>query len=158
MLPVTETTVRLFLHVLAATIWVGGQLTLGAVIPALRPAADDPDPEAARARIRAVARRFQVVAWVAFGILLVTGVWNLMALHVSDQSGPWLATLLVKLGCVAASGLAAALHIVVAAPRVRVARAETDRRKAAALSGMLEGASVLFAVAALLLGVLLTSG
>ena len=28
---------RLFLHVLAATIWVGGQLTLAALVPALRP-------------------------------------------------------------------------------------------------------------------------
>ena len=62
---------------LAATIWVGGQLTLGAIIPALRPAADDPDPEAARVRIRTVARRFQVVAWAAFAVLLLTGVWNL---------------------------------------------------------------------------------
>jgi len=34
-LPVTAATVRLFLHVLAATVWVGGQLTLGAIIPAL---------------------------------------------------------------------------------------------------------------------------
>lgn len=32
MLTVSWTTIRLFLHVLAATIWVGGQLTL----PALR--------------------------------------------------------------------------------------------------------------------------
>jgi len=28
-LPVAAATVRLFLHVLAATVWVGGQLTLG---------------------------------------------------------------------------------------------------------------------------------
>ena len=47
MLPIDESTIRLFLHVLAATIWVGGQLTLGSIIPALRPRADDPDPEAA---------------------------------------------------------------------------------------------------------------
>lgn len=36
MLAVSWTTVRLFLHVLAATIWVGGQLTLAALVPALR--------------------------------------------------------------------------------------------------------------------------
>ena len=45
MLPIGSTTVRLFLHVLAATVWVGGQLTLGTVIPALRPAG----PETIRA-------------------------------------------------------------------------------------------------------------
>jgi uncharacterized membrane protein len=154
-LPVTAETIRLFLHVLAATIWVGGQLTLGAIIPALRPAADDPDPEAARVRIRTVARRFQVVAWAAFAVLLLTGVWNLTALHVGDQSGAWLATLMAKLGCVAVSGIAAAVHILVAAPRVRAARDEPARRRAAAFSGACEGVSVLFAVGALFLGVLL---
>jgi len=154
-LPVTAATVRLFLHVLAATVWVGGQLTLGAIIPALRPAADDPDPEAARIRIRTVARRFQVVAWIAFAVLLVTGVWNLLALHVGDQSTEWLATLMAHLGCVAVSGIAAAVHILVAAPRVRAARDDATRRKAAAFSGACEGVSVLFAVAALFLGVLL---
>ena len=155
MLPVTAATVRLFLHVLAATVWVGGQLTLGAIIPALRPAADDPDPEAARIRIRTVARRFQVVAWIAFAVLLVTGVWNLLALHVGDRSTEWLATLMAHLGCVAVSGIAAAVHILVAAPRVRAARDDATRRKAAAFSGACEGVSVLFAVAALFLGVLL---
>ena len=155
MLPITTATLRMFLHVLAATIWVGGQLTLGAIIPALRPTADDPDPDAARARIRTVARRFQVVAWAAFGVLLVTGVWNLLALHVGDQSGEWLATLFAKLGCVAVSGIAAAVHILIAAPRVRAAADDTARRRAAAFSGACEGVSVLFAVAALFLGVLL---
>jgi putative copper export protein len=154
-LPVTAATIRLFLHVLAATVWVGGQLTLGAIIPALRPAADDPDPEAARVRIRTVARRFQVVAWSAFAVLLVTGVWNLLAIHVGDESSEWLATLMAKLGCVAITGIAAAVHILVAAPRVRAARTEKARRKAAAFSGACEGVSVLFAIAALFLGVLL---
>ena len=155
MLPITATTVRLFLHVLAATVWVGGQITLGAVIPALRPVADDPDPEAARARIRAVAQRFQVAAWIAFGVLLLTGIWNLQALHVGDQGGEWLATLMAKLFCVAVTGTAAAVHILVAAPRVRAATDESTRRRAAAFSGACEGISVLFAVAALFLGVLL---
>jgi len=35
-LGVSWETVRLFLHVLAATVWVGGQLTLAALVPALR--------------------------------------------------------------------------------------------------------------------------
>lgn len=156
MIPVTAETIRLFLHVLAACIWVGGQLTLGAVIPALRPAADDPDPEASRLRIRAVAQRFQSVAWAAFFVLLATGVWNLMASHVGDRDTPWLTTLLVKLFCVALSGIAAAVHILVAAPKVRAATTEADRRRAAAFSGACEGVSVIFAIAALFLGILLT--
>ena len=91
----------------------------------------------------------------AFAILLLTGIWNLQALHVGDQSGEWLATLLVKLACVAVSGGAAAVHILVAAPRVRAATDDAARRKAAAFSGGCEGISVLFAIAALFLGVLL---
>ena len=157
MLPVTATTIRLFLHVLAATIWVGGQLTLGVIIPALRPAPDDPDPEAARIRIRAVAQRFQVAAWIAYGILIATGIWNLTEIHIGGRSGAWLATLFVKLVCVAGSGIAAAVHIVVAAPRVRAAPDDRARRKAAAFSGACEGVAVLLAVVALFLGVVLRS-
>jgi hypothetical protein len=36
MLAVSWDTIRLFLHVLAATIWVGGQLVLAALVPILR--------------------------------------------------------------------------------------------------------------------------
>jgi hypothetical protein len=36
MLAVSWGTIRLFLHVLAATVWVGGQLTLAALVPVLR--------------------------------------------------------------------------------------------------------------------------
>ena len=156
MIPITASTFRVFLHILAATVWVGGQLTLGVVISVLRPAPDDPDPEVARARIRAVAQRFQIAAWSAYAVLLATGVWNLLALHVGDQSTEWLTTLFVKLFCVAGSGLAAAIHIFVAAPRVRAATTLDERRHAAAFSGACEGVSVLLAVAALVLGVVLS--
>ena len=36
MLAVDTDTLRLFLHVLAATVWVGGQVVLLAAVPALR--------------------------------------------------------------------------------------------------------------------------
>jgi len=58
MLAVSWDTVRLFLHVLAATIWVGGQLILAALVPVLRRfGAEVP---------RAAARRFNQVAWTAY--------------------------------------------------------------------------------------------
>jgi putative copper export protein len=54
-------TVRLFLHVLAATVWVGGQITLAALVPALRGTAEG---------VTAVAARdFNRIAWPAFGVL-----------------------------------------------------------------------------------------
>lgn len=93
--------VRLFLHVLAATIWVGGQLTLAALVPVLR--GFDRDVP------RAAARRFNQVAWVAFAVLIVTGVWNMVAVR-DDDHGAYETTLTVKLAVVAVSGVAAALH------------------------------------------------
>ena len=131
MLAVSWDTVRLFLHVLAATIWVGGQLTLAALVPVLRRfGADAPG---------AAARRFNQVAWTAFGVLIVTGIWNIVAVR-SQISGSYRTTLIVKLAVVVVSGVTAALHI-----RSRTARSR-------AVFGALTGLS---AMAALFLGVLL---
>ena len=92
--------VRLFLHVLAATIWVGGQLTLAALVPALRPLGGEVT--------RTAARRFRQVAWPAFAVLLVTGIWNLAALSPQERNGT--GTLTVKLAAVLVSGVAAFAH------------------------------------------------
>ncbi len=102
MLSVSWTTVRLFLHVLGATVWVGGQLTLAGLVPALRRFGPDAP--------RVVARRFRVIAWSAFALLVVTGVWNLLAVEVGDRTTAWQATLGLKLLLVAASGIGAAFH------------------------------------------------
>jgi len=101
-LSVSWTTIRLFLHVLAATVWVGGQLTLAGLVPTLR--ALSPDAP------RLAARKFNVIAWSAFAVLVVTGIWNLLAVDVGDQTTAWHASLGLKLVLVAASGVAAAFH------------------------------------------------
>lgn len=137
-LPVTSTTVRLFLHILAATVWVGGQFALASVVPVLRRVGGI---ETARA----VARRFQLIAWPAFGLLVVTGVWNLFAVKVGDQSSTYLTTLLVKLLLVGVSGMGALGHIFFA-------------RRRPALGGMLAGVGLLAAVGATFAGVLLAAG
>lgn len=131
MLGVDWETVRLFLHVLAATIWVGGQLTLAALVPVLRRVGADVP--------RLAARRFNVVAWGAFAVLVATGVWNIVAVR-DEIAGSYRTTLIVKLVLVLVSGAAAALH----------ARARTSR--GLAVFGALTG---LAALAALFFGVLL---
>lgn len=103
MLPLTGDDVRLFLHVLAAAIWVGGQLTLAGLVPVLRPFGPDVT--------RAAARRFNVVAWSAFAVLVVTGAWNLVAVDIGDASDEYLVTLFVKLAVVVVAGAGAALHV-----------------------------------------------
>ena len=131
MLPVGWTTIRLFLHVTAATVWVGGQLTLAGLVPGLRAlGADAP---------RTVARRFNRIAWPAFGVLVFTGIWNVFAVS-PDWSTAYGRTVMVKVLVVTLSGLAAFLH-------------SLARSKAAlAVFGAVSG---LAALGALFLGVLL---
>jgi putative copper export protein len=105
-------TVRLFLHVLAACVWVGGQIVLAGLVPSLRAAGPDAP--------RAAARRFNRLAWPAFAVLVVTGVWNLLDVDVADRSSAYHVTLGVKLLVVALSGVSAALH---AGARSRIALA-----------------------------------
>ena len=131
MIGVDADATRLFLHVLAATVWVGGQLTLAALVPALRRLGPEVPGAAARA--------FNRIAWPAFGVLVFTGIWNVSAEH-EQVHGPYRVTLVVKLVVVALSGLTAWAHI----------RATTVRGRA--VLGALTG---LTAVLALLLGVLL---
>lgn len=102
MLPLTLDTLRLTLHVLAATVWVGGQLTLAGLLPVLRRLGDDAPRQAARA--------FNRVAWPAFAVLVATGVWNLLEVRVGDRDTAYHATLGAKLLVVALSGAAAGVH------------------------------------------------
>jgi putative copper export protein len=124
-------TVRISLHVLAATIWVGGQITLGVLVPALR--AISPDAP------RVAARGFNPVAWTGYAVLVATGAWNVAAEH-DDLEGAKLAVLWVKIAVVAASGLAAFLHI---------------RATSVAGRAVWGAVTALTAVVALVLGVLL---
>jgi putative copper export protein len=138
MLPVSETTVRLFLHIVGACVWIGGQIVLAGVVPVLRRTSP---PET----VRAVARQFQFIAWPAFALLVVTGVWNLFAVEVGDQSSEYLTTLFVKLVLVGVSGACAAAHIAVA-------------RRNPPVGGALAGLALLSALGAAFLGVLLGNG
>jgi|SRR6476661_4829746 len=102
MLTPSVATVRLFLHVLAATVWVGGQLTLAGLVPGLRAI----DPSAPRI----VARRFSYIAWPAFAALVITGGWNMSAVDFSERSTQYQVTMFVKLMFVALAGIGAFLH------------------------------------------------
>ena len=107
MLPISLGTVRLFLHVLAATVWVGGQLTLAGLVPALRGSLQ---------MGRVVARKFSAIAWSAYGVLIATGLWNVAAVHATLR-GRYGTTLLVKIAIVALSGASAAVHGASRSPR-----------------------------------------
>ena len=138
MLPVTADTIRLFLHVLGATVWVGGQVTLAGLVPSLRALGPEAGPEATRA----AARRFNLVAWPAFALLVVTGVWNIAAEHPTFGTA-YTTTLMVKIAVVAASGVTALVHT------------QAKSRTMLAVFGALSGIT---ALAALFLGIMLVSG
>jgi putative copper export protein len=126
------TTIRLFLHVLAAAVWVGGQIVLAGLVPTVRSMGEG--------ATRTVARSFARLSWPAYGVLLLTGIWNVSAVHPSHQTTPWKVVLGVKMGVVVLAGVAALLHT------------RASSRRGLAIWGSVAGLS---SVGALLLGVLL---
>jgi putative copper export protein len=125
-------TLRLTLHVLAASIWVGGQFVmLGLVGPAR-----NLGPEAPKALAGAFAR----LAWPAYAVLVITGLWNISTFHWAAQSSAWKAVLMVKIVVVLLAGLGAWLH------------GRATSRTALAVWGSV---SALASVAALTMGILL---
>jgi putative copper export protein len=101
MLSPTIDTVRLFIHVLAASVWVGGQIVLAGVVPGLRSVG----PEATKAAANGFAR----VAWPAFAIAFATGIWNLLAVDPSSST-EYNITLGIKVLLVVAAGFSAFQH------------------------------------------------
>jgi putative copper export protein len=93
---------RLILHILAATIWVGGQFTVAGLLPTIRNLGEDAP--------RRVAQAFARLLWPAYAVLVVTGFWNISALGVSDATSAWKAVLIVKVIVVVIAGVAVYLH------------------------------------------------
>jgi len=93
---------RLILHVLAATVWVGGQFTVAGLLPTLRTLGEDAP--------KAVGRALGRLLWPAYALLVVTGFWNIGALTVKDASSAWKAVLMVKIAVVVVAGVAVFLH------------------------------------------------
>jgi putative copper export protein len=94
--------VRLILHVLAATIWVGGQFTVAGLLPTVRTFGDDAPKQVARALGR--------LLWPAYAVLVVTGFWNIGSLTVSQASTAWKTVLIVKIVVVVVAGVGVYLH------------------------------------------------
>lgn len=123
--------VRLSLHVLAATVWVGGQLTVAGLLPTLRPLGAD--------ATRRIARSFARLSWPAYALLVATGIWNVAAVG-QGQPTVWEVVLGVKIADVLVAGLAAWLH---------------GRATSRAWLGIWGGVAGIASVAALVLGVFL---
>jgi putative copper export protein len=100
-LATAATTIRLTLHVLAATVWVGGQFVVAGLLPTVRSLG----PEAPKR----IAQAFGRIQWPAFAVLLLTGIWN-VGVASKGQPHSWKIVLGVKIGVVLLAGLGAFLH------------------------------------------------
>jgi putative copper export protein len=93
---------RVILHVLAATIWVGGQFTVAGLLGTIRTFGEDAPKK--------VARAFSRLMWPAYAVLVVTGFWNIQAVDAKHASSTWNAVLGIKIGFVVLAGVAVFLH------------------------------------------------
>ena len=104
MLSPTADSIRLFLHVLAASVWVGGQIVLGGLVPKLRQVA----PESLKVAANAFAR----IAWPAFAVVVVTGMWNILDITVGDMTTEYQVSLFVHVLLAMAAAMFVVIHSV----------------------------------------------
>ncbi|MHB1987869.1 MAG: hypothetical protein ACYCSF_07775 [Acidimicrobiales bacterium] len=95
-------TLRISLHVLAATVWVGGQITVAGLLPTVR--------QLGEGATKKVAQAFGRLQWPAYVLLLITGVWSVTAVHTNHASGAFKVVLFVKIAVVLIAGLATYIH------------------------------------------------
>lgn len=124
--------IRTTLHLLGVIVWLGGQILMLALLPVLRGIGGDAP--------RLAAAAFGRVAWPAFGLAVVTGIWNIMEVDMGDATTGYNIGFGVKILLVLVSGLAAALH------------QSTDKP---AIRGMTGALGFVASVAALVMGVAL---
>ena len=92
-------------HLLAAGVWVGGLITLGALVTAVRATGAD------RSVLQAMARQFGRLSWAALGVAVATGVIQLSRLEFSlSDDTSYATTLMIKLTLVGIAAGLALLH------------------------------------------------
>lgn len=106
-----STIVRLSLHVIAACVWLGGQLVLAGLLPTVRALGEDAPQK--------IARAFGRLSWPAYWLLVLTGFWNYAAVHGQNASSAWNTAFGIKVVCVALAGVGTLLHTKATTPAAR---------------------------------------
>ena len=151
-----------WLHIIAATIWIGPQFFLAAVaVPAIRTVADTKE----RARLmRLITTRFGYLAWGAMAVLVITGIGNiyeqdddldlLFDLH-------WGVVFQTKMTLVILTILLTAVHSFVIGPRMLKAQESvTNEAEIASMrrfSIIISGVNLLLALGIVFCGALLNT-
>ena len=102
---------RTMLHLLGVTVWLGGQIVMMGLVPALRKLGGD--------ETRVAAAAFGRVAWPAFGLAVATGIWNLIAVDLTNVSTGYNAAFGIKMLAVVLTGVSAWVHQTTSSPAVR---------------------------------------
>ncbi len=145
-------TALLVLHVLGATVWVGGSIALTFIaVPAIRLLTGRPRQEA----MRALGRRWRPIGWTALPVLAATGI--ALAAHAIPGAGTSAQAVFgVKMAAFLALLVVAYLHDFVLGPRLagenREGRPERSRRPLV----LVGWTSITLTVAIPVLGVVLT--
>ena len=149
-----------WIHLLAAVVWVGGMVFLSVVlVPVLK---RDGDFARHVALFRTVAYRFRAVVWGAMGILVATG--SVMAMGRSiplTEPWQWPTIFVAKISMVSFLFTLTLLHDLVVGPQVRriLGTAEADRssrdRMLVRYAALVPRLSLLVALLVLLLAVVL---
>ena len=154
------TVVLVWLHLLAAVVWIGGMVFLSLVlVPILK---QEPFASLRGALIRAAALRFRFVVWVAISVLLMTG--PLLALNrglpLADPAA-WPSVLAVKMTLVAFLLALTVAHDFWLGPRLSLILKKPDasrsdyERRLVAWASWLPRLSLLIALAVLAAAVVL---
>ncbi len=109
--------ILVWIHLTAATFWIGGMLFLSLVaIPLLK---KDPDPSSAQRGFINLARRFRTLVWMVLVLLVVSGALLLPNHVLSVSPAEWPTVVLVKLLLVLLLIVASLAHDKFLAPKVR---------------------------------------
>lgn len=158
--------ITVWIHIVAACVWVGGLLFFGLVIvPVLRRLESR---EGTRV-VRALGRQFRPVGWGSLVVLVVTGILNLTARWATPEqlasatfwTTPFGSTLALKLFLVALVIAATAAHDVLGARAVASAQkpgAEGDAAAQRRIASWLGRITTLLALGVVLVAVMLVRG
>ena len=89
----------LFLHIVAASVWVGGQIVVAGLVPTVRGFGEDAP--------KALAQAFNKVAWPAFGLAVLTGLGNVLLMGMDEIKHPLIE---IKVMLVLFSAVGAVVH------------------------------------------------
>jgi putative copper export protein len=102
MISPTLDSLRVFLHLMAVAVWVGGQIVLAGLVPTIRVAAPESLPK--------VAQAFARVAWPAMIVIVFTGAWGLGVVDAADAGTKYMTTFAIKMLLVFVAIAATVIH------------------------------------------------